>query len=1111
MPASIVLAAIFGDVILAGAALGSLGVAAASFAINIVASMIVSKAFAPNIDNTALNANSANPGNRVQLPPAGSNKVPIVYGSAYVGGMVTDLSITSNNQQLYYVLALAEVTNTETGGTPDTITFGEVYFGGKLCIFDTVDLTKVTGLQDESTGLIDSTVNGNLFIYLYRNGSSSGVNTSQSAIEVMQDVNLTYKWDNTKLMGNCAFAIVRITYNQNANLTGIQQTSFQITNSRSAPGDCFYDYLSSTRYGAAVPVEGIDTASLTALNTYCAQSFIYNTGTQSQTRFRFDGALDTNQTIMNNMQLMASCCDCLIRYNEITGLWGVVVQSPAYTVALALTDSNIISALQITPTDIASCYNIAEVKYPDGSDRDSFSTATFNLLDLNPELMYLNEPVNKQSIALPLVNNGVRAQYLANRFLESGREDLIIKLTINYVGLLLQAGEIVTITNTNYGFAAKLFRINQVVENFGDDGTISVSLTLMEFNPAVYDDIDITQFTPAPNSGISSPLTFGTLAPPSITGSQPAAAVPSFSMAVTASSSGIIQYAELYYSAYASPTADQLIFAGTTAINPNGSPYVPSLSMGTVAVTGLQTGNWYFFVRMVNSLGKSLFSAASTVVQWRPTTFQYVNRWIAVAYADNATGTSGFSFSPRNKAYYGIFNNTVANGGTDQTLYTWYATPSGFGSSNYLLYANRSNRRFSFDVGTAGYVNLGGAFVPDNTAVYDSSIWSAAVDPQAGLQTFIDIDARTGQTVVAGATGNNVNDGFLSVTNNVDGSMKVNLHNFLNFGSGVYTKNFSPASLTIDIYGRVVGFEEQDDFFYTETVFTATAAQTTFSLTHTVSWVLVFKNGVLLNSAEYSETSTTIVLATACAVGDTIVTIYMRGVNTSVYYEPLNITIASSGASSIVYNSAPWNSALPGDQLSFVNTGTPTLYTVSTVNTTTKTITFTTAIAGATAGNTVYRYRAAGSSYSPFTRYDQDVTAITTFSPTAYALNNGFEMIYVNGAQISEIDYNLSGNVLDGFPSAVTGKLSIIMFSQNNLAVPASNAANTAAYSTSGQTTYPFVSNPLSMEIYANGALLAKGAGYDYTASAINFILTTAYNSNSILFNQQTFARTGAA
>jgi hypothetical protein len=49
------------------------------------------------------------------------------------------------------------------------------------------------------------------------------------------------------------------------------------------------------------------------------------------------------------------------------------------------------------------------------------------------------------------------------------------------------------------------------------------------------------------------------------------------------------------------------------------------------------------------------------------------------------------------------------------------------------------------------------------------------------------------------------------------------------------------------------------------------------------------------------------------------------------------------------------------------------------------------------------------------------------------------------------------------------------------------------------------------MELYANGVILTKGAGYDYTASALNFILATAYNSNSILFNQQTFARIGAA
>jgi len=40
---------------------------------------------------------------------------------------------------------------------------------------------------------------------------------------------------------------------------------------------------------------------------------------------------------------------------------------------------------------------------------------------------------------------------------------------------------------------------------------------------------------------------------------------------------------------------------------------------------------------------------------------------------------------------------------------------------------------------------------------------------------------------------------------------------------------------------------------------------------------------------------------------------------------------------------------------------------------------------------------------------------------------------------------------------------------------------------------------------------LAKGSGYYYTASASNFILTTAFNNNVTLLNQQTFARNGAA
>ena len=1087
--------------LLTWAAVGVVG----QFAITLIASSIISRAFAPNIDNASLN--SINPGNPQQQPPASDNKLPVVYGTGWVGGAVVDLSITTNNQVMYYVLALSECTQ-----SPDTITFGDIFFGGKLCVFDPTDQYKVTGLTDQSTGLTDTTVNGYLSIYLYSNGSLSPVNSSSTAVAVMQDPALVYQWDASKLMTDCAFAIVKITYNQNANLTGLQPTKFQLTNSRNSPGDCFLDYLTSTTYGAAIPLAGVDTASLTALDVYSSGLMVYTPysgGTSVQTRFRFDGVIDTNQTIMNNLQIMASCCDCLLRYNEITGLWGVIVQQPTYTIAMDLTDSNIISSIQVTPIDIASSYNIAEVKFVDGTQQDSFITATYNLAVLNKSLLYPNEPVNKQSIALPLVNNSVRAQYLANRFLEGAREDLQIKCKVNYVGLQLEAGDIVTLTNGNYGWVAKLFRIGQVVEEFNDDGSITTSLSLMEFNPAVYDDVNVTQFTPAPNTGIGNPLNFGTLTAPVVSSSSPNAATPSINLSVTASSAGIVQYAEVWYSAYSNPSAAQRIFAGTTAINSNGNPYTPSASMGLVTLTSLAEGDWYFFVQMVNSLGKSNFSAASSVLVWRPTTFQYVDRYLNVRYGSSITGT-GFSTSPRGLTYYGLQNTTTTTGSTNAFDYTWYLAPTAFGSVaplNYLLFANRSNRKFSFSAGNAAQANSTGAFVPTLTSTFDPTVWSGLQD---GI-TSIDLDARSGQLTTTGTTSVSSADGLLSVTNNVDGNMVVSLAQFLNFGAGVYQKTVAISNLTIDIYGRVVGFTSPDGFYYTESVFTATASQTSFNVTHVVGNVLVFKNGLLLDLTEYSETSTTVVLVTACTVGDIIVIINARAVSTAAYYESNNITIASSGSTTVTYTGAPYQEIFAGDLLCFSNTGTPTTYTVQSINTTTKVITFTGTISGATAGFVIYRYRAAASTYRPWSRYTQTVTSASTLTPTTWAVNSGFEEIFVNGVQLNEIDYDIVGPTFTGFPSAVTGNFTVIQWNQNNFGVPCSNIINTVTYSVSGSVAYTYPSNPLSMEVYANGALLAKGSGYDYTATATNWILATAFTNNVTLLNQQTFARDGAA
>jgi len=840
-----------------------------------MASSVVSALTAPKSpESNGSTSSQLNTGSNIQVQPATNNKLPVVYGTTYIGGTIVDLSISSDNQQLYYVLALCEV----TGNSADNITIGNILYGGKQV---TLSGTAVTALTDPSTGLVDTSINGYLNIYLYSNGSYSGINTSQSAISVMQASGLTYQWDNTKLMSNTVFAIVHLTYNSNANVTSIEQTQFEVINPRNNAGDCIYDYLTSTIYGGAVPVSQIDTDSLNALTAYCNQTITFNNylGVPStQPRFKFNGAIDTTQNVLTNLQDMTSCCDCLLKYNEIYGKWGVIVQTPTYSVAMDINDSNIVSAIQITSLDISNTYNIAECQYPDLTLNSAFNSTTIDLSVVDPSLLYPNEPQNSQTIKLPLVNNNVQAQLLATRFLKAARMDIQVLCTVNYIGLELEAGDVVTVTNANYGWVAKLFRVLQVKQNFMPDGTISIDLMLQVYDPTVYSDTTINQYTPPPNSGLSVPNIFGTIPAPVISNLQVSAAIPSLQVNITTSSAGITQYAEVWYSAYPTPTSSQLIFAGTSQIQPSGVPYGNNAVIPYVTLSTIPAGDWYFFTRMVNSIATSPYSPASSIVHWRPLTFQYVNRYLSVAYADSLTG-SGFSLNPTGKSYFGLINTTFASVDFVASDYTWYLGNPTFGTTNHLLYSNRSNRKFSFATGTANYAAGSASYVPSDTSTYDPSIW-AALPTGTNL---IDLDQRTGQLIQTGTT--TVGNGQISINNNDQGLVVASLAQLLDFGTGVYTKTASAATITVDIYGRVVGFSPPDVFDYSMTAYTASSGQTYFAVTRGAGYIVgqcfVFQNGLLLDTSEYTDASGSVTLVHGATLGDIITIISVKSSNTS--------------------------------------------------------------------------------------------------------------------------------------------------------------------------------------------------------------------------------------
>jgi len=970
------------------------------------------------------NDTKLNTGTTLQVPPATDNKLPVVYGTGYVGGIITDLTITSDNQDLYFVLSLCEV----TGNGTDSITIGDIYYQGKKCVFSG---TSVTGLIDPSTGITDTSCDGYLSIYTYSNGSNAPQNSSISAITLLQASGLTYQWDSSKLMTNTAFAVIHITYNQGARMTSLGQTQFQITNSRNSAGDVIYDYLTNTVYGAAIPASQIDTASLTALNTYCNETITftpYTGGSATQPRFKLNGVIDNKSNVLSILQDITSSCDCLLKYNEIYGIWSVIVQTPSYSVVMDINNSNITGAISVITMDISNVYNIAQCQFPDITLNSSFNTATVDLAVINPSLLYPNEPTNSQTIKLPLVDNNVQAQLLATRFLKAARLDLSIKATINYIGLELEAGDIVTVTNANYGWTAKLFRIMQVNQNFLSDGSITVDLNLQEYDPNIYNDTSITQYTPPPNTGLSNPNVFGTLYAPTVISSQPTAANPSFQVSIESSSAGVTQYAEVWYSAYSTPSTAQLIFSGTTEIQSNGTPYGNSTILPAVTLTNIPAGNWYFFTRMVNSIATSIYSPASSVFQWRPTTFQYSQRYLSVAYADDASG-GGFSLNPRGKAYYGLFNQSGTAPSTTASNYTWYQPRVNFGTTEYLLYTNRTGRKFSFDEGFAAFAAGTASFVPTQTVTFDPSIWAALPDGT----NIIDLDLRTGQLIQTGTT--TVGTGQVAITNNTDGNIIASLQEYLDFG-GPYTKTASVATLTIDIYGRVVGFETPDDFDYTETNFIATAGQTVFHQTRASTYIsgqcFVLQNGLLLDPSEYTDTAGStgnVTLTTGANAGDIVTIIAFRSVNSSIGV------------------------------------------------------------------------------YASFSRNSDTLSNQAAYTASGFTLNDGFELLFLNGTVVNAQDYNLSGQTIN-FIQNVSGDLQVIQWTPNNLGVANGTPVNVDTYTVIGQTIYPFSFNSQAFNLYNNGVLLLQGT--DYTIGTGTYTLTTAPTTILNILVQQTFARTGA-
>lgn len=654
-------AAIAGAVGFSAAAAATIG-AVGAFAARTLLTIGISKLISNTTDAQASGSNTPAADPRAQKSPTTVNKIPVIYGSAYVGATITDAILSTDQTTMYYVCALSEVTDT------GTISFGNIYYNGDLITLGTGgDAAKVLSLTNNAVPpQTDSQIAGNMFVYLFNNGSSSGINTGgQTAIQILSDTSIPVdsRWSATDTMSSCAFAIVKLIYNQDAGTTQLGQLNFQLQNTLTKPGSVILDYFTNTVYGCAIPIDNVDTASLINLNTYSDELITYvpvGGGTATQARYRINGPINTGQNCLANLQDLCDACDSWLQYSELTGKWKVVINQSyedytTFNNLFLIDSSNLIGGIDINPIDLNATYNSLEVGYPNANIKDQTDYKVFNLIDYVPEVMSPNEAVNQLSVNYPQVNNYIQAAYLGERRLLQSREDLIITCALDYSGIQIEAGDVVRVTLAEYGWDEKLFRVSQVQEVKDSEGFLGARISAFEYNNTIYANDPLNDFVPEANTGLTNPKWLDTPGTPVITTSPLSdGTVSSFSVTSTTPTIGSTLFMDFNYGLTSNVDTHK---SYTTVQTSDGSPFATGASV-SINVVNLppETYYWSTTARTTNTGYKSLASSPYTWGGPNVTTY------------DPGTGTGGIGTN--NISNNAVTSSKMSNTGVTAGSYT---------------------------------------------------------------------------------------------------------------------------------------------------------------------------------------------------------------------------------------------------------------------------------------------------------------------------------------------------------------------------------------------------------------------------------------------------------
>jgi len=199
-------------------------------------------------------------------------------------------------------------------------------------------------------------------------------------------------------------------------------------------------------------------------------------------KFNINGVIDTKENVLENLQTLSISSGCFVTYDVNAGKWSVVINQ-AGTAVQQFDDSNIVGALNVSTTPLNELYNKCVVEFPHKDLNDAVDTIEISIPSAE---RYANERDNTLQIKLDTINDPVQAQVIGSMELKQSRVDRIVTFQTDFSAIGLKAGDIIEITNSQYGFNLTKFRVTKIEEEDVDDGALYLNITALEYSADVY-------------------------------------------------------------------------------------------------------------------------------------------------------------------------------------------------------------------------------------------------------------------------------------------------------------------------------------------------------------------------------------------------------------------------------------------------------------------------------------------------------------------------------------------------------------------------------------------------------------------------------------------------